>query len=395
MARYLDAVMSHRVRRLSCVDAAMQLGISDRHFRRLLDVYEAEGAEGLIDRRRGRASGRQAPVDEIEWTVDAFKTRYFDFTAKHFHESLLGQTMGDGKPFGRSYSWTKSVLQLRGLTTRAKKRGAHRRKRERRPLPGMMLFQDGSKHAWLPHEPELDLIVTLDDATSMITSIFLVEEEGTASTFRGLSETIQRHGLFSSLYTDRGSHYFHTPKAGGEVDKAQLTQVGRALAQLKIEHIPSYAPQGRGRMERLWDTLQKRLVPLLRLNGITSIEAANAWLAEVYMAQHNAHFAVKAGEEGTAFIPFVGDLANILCIEETRVAGLDNTVKYNRLVLQIPKSLNRHHFAKAAIRVLEYWDGSIGLFHGPRQIASFNAQGSPKQASTKQEAKTQQTRSAA
>ncbi len=389
MARYLDAVMSHRVRRLSSVDAAMQLGVSDRHFRRLLDVYEAEGAEGLIDRRRGRASGRQAPVDEIEWTLKAFTTRYFDFTAKHFHESLLGQMMGDGKPFGRSYSWTKSVLQLRGLTSKAKKRGAHRRRRERRPLPGMMLFQDGSKHAWLPEGAELDLIVTLDDATSMITSIFLVEEEGTASTFRGLCETIQRHGLFCSLYTDRGSHYFYTPKAGGEVDKTCLTQVGRALAQLKIGHIASYTPQGRGRMERLWDTLQKRLAPLLRLNGITSIEAANAWLADVYMGEHNAQFAVKAGEEGTAFIPFVGDLANILCIEETRIAALDNTVKYNRLTLQIPKSLNRHHFAKATIRVLEYWDGAIGLFHGPRQIASFDAMGSPR------EAKTQQTRSAA
>jgi transposase InsO family protein len=381
MARYLDAVFSHRVSRLSCVDAARQLGISDRHFRRLLDAYDAEGADGLIDRRRGRASGRRAPVDEIEWTLKAFTTRYFDFTAKHFHESLLGQIMGDGKPFGRSYSWTKSVLQLRGLTSKAKKRGAHRRRRERRPLPGMMLFQDGSKHAWLAEGPELDLIV--------ITSIFLVEEEGTASAFRGLSQTVQRHGLFSSLYTDRGSHYFHTPKAGGEVDKTCLTQVGRALAQLKIGHIPSYAPQGRGRMERLWDTLQKRLVPLLRLNGITSIAAANAWLAEVYMAEHNARFAIKPSEEGTAFVPFIGDLANILCIEETRIAGLDNTVKYNRLTLQIPKSLNRHHFAKAAIRVLEYWDGAIGLFHGPRQIASFDAQGNPRGASVKQ------TRSAA
>jgi hypothetical protein len=239
----------------------------------------------------------------------------------------------------------------------------------------MMLFQDGSKHAWLGQGPDLDLIVTMDDATSAITSIFLCEEEGTASSFRGLSETIREHGLFSSFYTDRGSHYFHTPKAGAKVDKTQLTQVGRALKQLHIEHIPSYSPQARGRMERLWDTLQKRLPPLLRTNGITTMEAANRWLAEVYVEQHNARFAVAAAEEGTAFIPFVGELDNILCIEEERVAGLDNTVRYEGRRLQIPPNRNRHHFAKSTIRVLEYWNGAIALFHGPREIARFHADG--------------------
>lgn len=385
MARVLDALRLHRAKRLSCLEAGELLGLSERHFRRLRDAFDESGEEGLVDRRRGRANGRRAPVDEIEWVLKEFTTRHFDFTAKHFHERISGRPMAGGALFGRSYSWTKSVLQVRGLTTKAKKRGAHRRKRERRPMPGMMLFQDGSKHAWLPEGPELDLIVTLDDATSMITSIFLVAEEGTASTFRGLSETIQRHGLFCSFYTDRGSHYFYTPKAGGEVDKTCLTQVGRALAQLNIEHIPSYTAQGRGRMERLWDTLQKRLAPLLRLNGITTLEAANVWLANVYMAEHNARFAVKAGEEGTAFTPFAGDLANILCIAETRIAGLDNTVRYNTLTLQIPKSLSRHHYAKATIRVLEYWDGAIGLFHGPRQIARFDALGVPQGASKEPE----------
>ena len=375
MARYLDAVQSHRLNRLSCVEAAALLGISDRHFRRLLDVYEAEGAAGLVDRRRGRASGRRAPVDEIEWTLNAFTTRYFDFTAKHFHESLLGQIMSDGRPFGRSYSWTKSALQQRGLTTTAKKRGAHRRKRERRPLPGMLVFQDGSKHAWLPIGPELDLIVTLDDASSDILSIFLVEEEGTASSFRGLFETVSRYGLFSSFYTDRGSHYFHTPKAGGKVDLIQLTQVGRALRQLRIGHIASYSPQGRGRIERLWDTLQKRLPQLLRLNGLTTMAAANVWLAAVYMPAHNARFGGKAQQEGSAFIPFAGDLADILCIESERVVANDNTVRYGAHCLQIPKALHRHHFAKARVRVLEYWDGSMALFHGPRQIARYSKDG--------------------
>jgi transposase InsO family protein len=287
--------------------------------------------------------------------------------------------MAGGKPFHRSYSCVKSVLQLRGLTTKAPRRGVHRRKRERRPLPGMMLFQDGSKHAWLERGPDLDLIVTMDDATSAITSIFLCEEEGTASSFRGLSETIRGHGLFSSFYTDRGSHYFTTPTAGAKVDKTQPTQVGRALKQLHIDHIPSYSPQARGRIERLWDTLQKRLPPLLRTNAITTMEAANHWLAEVYLEQHNARFAVAAAEEGTAFIPFVGELDNILCIEQERVAGLDNTVRYDGRCLQIPPNRNRHHFAKSTIRVLEYWNGAIALFHGPREIARFHSDGTPNQ----------------
>lgn len=379
MAGIVDALCRHRGKQLSCVDAAEELGLSERHFRRLRDAYAVEGAEALIDHRRGRASGQRASAAEIDWVTAEFRARYFDFTASHFHEAVRGKTMGNGAPFLRSYSWTKSVLQLRGLTSKAKRRGAHRRKRERRALPGMMLFQDGSTHAWFQGQPDLDLIVTMDDATSRILSIFLVEQEGTASSFRGLCETIRTHGLFSSFYTDRGSHYFYTPKAGEKVDKNQLTQVGRALLQLRIEHIPSYTPQGRGRMERLWKTLQGRLPPLLRQAGIHDIEAANRWLAEVYMAQHNARFAVEPAEAGTAFIAFTGALEDILCLEEERTVGQDNTVRYDSRVLQIPASRHRHHFVKVKVRVHEYWDGSLAIFHGPRKIAAYRANGDIKE----------------
>ena len=382
MARVLSAIASHRAGRLSCVEAGELLGLSERHFRRLRDAYEDRGEEGLVDRRRGRVSALRVLEEEAAWMTELFKTRYFDFRIKHFHEQIQGQPMANGKPFGRSYSWTKTALQLRGLTTKAPRRGVHRRKRERRPLPGMMLFQDGSKHAWLGQGPDLDLIVTLDDATSAITSIFLCAQEGTASSFRGLKETIRAHGLFSSFYTDRGSHYFTTPKAGEKVDKTQPTQVGRALKQLNIAHIASYSPQARGRIERLWDTLQKRLPPLLRVNAITGMEAANLWLAEVYIKEHNARFAVESEEEGTAFIPYVGDLDNILCVENERVAGLDNTVRYDGRCLQIPPNRKRHHFARTTIRVLEYLDGEIALFHGPREIARFHADGKLKEKAT-------------
>jgi Winged helix-turn helix len=376
MARIIDAIELHRQKKLSCVEAGALLGMSERHFRRLRDAYEAHGAEGIIDRRRGRASGRRAGVDEITWVIEEFRTRYFDFTAKHFHEAIHGRPMTDGQPFGRSYTWTKSVLQSRGLVTKAPRRSAHRKKRARRPLPGMLMFQDGSSHAWLPGSPPLDLIVTLDDATSRIVSAFLVEEEGTMSSFVGLKETIAAHGLFSALYTDRGSHYFYTPEAGAPVDKTRLTQVGRALKQLGIEHIPSYSPEARGRMERLFGTLQSRLPPLLRLEGITSIADANRWLAAVYIPQHNARFAVAPAEEGSAFVPFVGALDDVLCVQAERVVQNDNTVRYEGRVLQIPEQRHRRHFVKANVRVHEYPDGRLALFHGPRRLADYRSDAS-------------------
>ena len=375
MARVIDAIELHRKKKLNCVEAGALLGMSERHFRRLRDAYEAHGAEGIIDRRRGRASGRRAGVDEIAWLIEAFRTRYFDFTAKHFHEAIHGCAMADGRPFLRSYTWTKSVLQMRGLVAKAAKRSAHRKKRARRPLPGMLLFQDGSKHAWLPQEPPLDLVVTLDDATSAILSAVLVEEEGTASSFIGLKETIAAHGLFSALYTDRGSHYFYTPTAGEPVDKTRLTQVGRALKQLGIEHIPSYSPEGRGRMERLFGTLQSRLPPLMRQEGLASIAAANHWLATVYIPHHNARFALAAAEAGTAFVPFVGALDDILCVQDERVVGHDNTVRYAGCVLQIPEQRHRRHFVKVTVRVHEYPDGRLAVFHGPRRLADYEPDG--------------------
>jgi transposase len=370
MSRYLEGLERHRAGRLSCLEAAEFLGINERHFRRLRDRYEAEGAEGLIDRRRGRASGRRVAADRIEWMIEQYRTRYFDFTAKHFHEALQAE-----HGFDLSYTWTKTVLQSRGLVGIARKRSAHRKRRPRRPLPGMLLFQDGSPYEWLAGQPPLDLVVSMDDATSEVYSMLLVDEEGTASSFRGLSETIARKGLFSSLYTDRGSHYFHTPKAGGKVAREVLTQVGRALAELGIEHIASYSPEGRGRMERLFGTLQKRLPPVLRLKRIASIEAANRFLATTYIGEHNARFAVPAAEEGDAFVPFLGDLADILCEKQQRVVGNDNCVRYEGRLLQIPEQRHRRHFVRASVTMHDYPDGALAIFHGPRRLANYAADG--------------------
>ena len=370
VARIVEAIGRWRSGALSCGEAAEVLGMSERHFRRLRDRYEAQGAEGLIDRRRGRVSGRRVAVDRIEWVLEQYRTRYFDFTVKHFHERLRAEHR-----FELGYSWTKRILQDAGLVKRAAKRSAHRKRRPRRPLPGMMLFQDGSTHAWLAGRPALDLIVTLDDATSELYSAFLVEEEGTFSSLRGLTEVIGRHGLFCSLYTDRGSHYFVTPKAGGKVAREQPTQVGRALEQLGIEHIPSYSPEARGRMERVFGTLQNRLPQELRLAGITTPAAANRFLAKHFLADHNARFAVTAAEPGSAFVPYAGDLAEVLCVQVERVVGNDNCVRYDGRCLQIPPHRHRHHFVKVKVRVHAYEDGRLAVFHGPRCLARYQPDG--------------------
>ena len=365
---------------LSQAEAAEVLGVSERTFRRWRDRYEADGAEGLYDRRLGRVSARRAAVDEVTALLALFDTRYWDFTAKHFHEKLVAD-----HACKRSYNWVRLSLQAHGRTRAAPRRGAHRRKRPRRALPGMMLHQDGSRHAWVPDQ-WWDLIVTMDDATSEIYSAFFVAEEGTMSSFQGVDEVIRERGLFCSLYADRAGHYWHTPEAGGTVDKDNPTQLGRALAQLGIELIPAYSPEARGRSERMFATLQKRLPQELRLAGITDMAQANRFLKELSLPGHNARFAVPPEAEGTAFVPFAGALDDILCVQRERTISNDNTVRYKRLVLAIPPDRHRRHYVKARVRVHEYPDRTLAVFHGPRCLARYQADGSPINTSHRQAA---------
>ena len=370
-----EALERYRKRRLTAEEAGEILGMSGRHFRRLLLRYEEDGPEGLRDRRLGKVSPRRAPLAELTRMQILYQERYRDFTVKHFHEQLVKR-----HNYKLSYTVTRLALHGAGLVRPQKRRGGtHRKKRERRPLPGMLLFQDGSTHRWIGAlDHELDLVVTLDDATGAIYSAILVEEEGTASSFLGLVETIAAHGLFRAFYTDRGSHYFHTPKAGGKVDKSKPTQVGRALAQLGITHIPSYSPEARGRMERVFGTLQSRLPPELRLAEIATVEAANHYLKEQFVPDYNSRFAVPAAEEGSAFIPYAGrPLDDILCIQESRQVGRDNCVNWNRLALQIPPQRHRHHYVRATVRVHQYPDGRLAIFDGPSCLARFDPDGKP------------------
>jgi len=371
MIRFEHILDRYEASELNQIDAADMLGISERSFRRWCRRYEEEGAAGLADRRLNRPSGKKVPATVEEEIERLYRTRYQGFTARHFHDHLVSDHQ-----FRWGYTWTKLLLQSKGLIEKAPRRGAHRRKRPRRPLPGMMLHQDGSRHVWLAGLPAMDLIVSMDDASSEIYSAFLVAEEGTASTFRALSEVIGVRGLPLSLYTDRGSHYFLTPEAGGPVDRTRLTQVGRALDKLGIEHIAAYSPEARGRSERMFRTLQDRLVKELALAGIATVEAANRFIREVYLPAHNARFAVKPEQDGTAFVGVPGlELNEILCVQEDRQVGNDNTVIFQRLRLQIPPSPLRPHFVKVRVKVRQYHDGTHAIFHGPRCIGRYDAAG--------------------
>lgn len=371
--RFTQAYQGWDSGRLTQCEAALILGMSERNFRRHIDRYEADGLSGLLDKRLSQISHRRAPEREVDQVVQLYKSSFAGWNITHFHNKYASEHKGL-----RSYSWVKSALQGAGIVKQAKKRGKHRIKRERMPLPGMMIHQDASTHRWVADQA-WDLVVTLDDATGEHTSMFFCHQEGTDSSFHGIGQTIERYGLFASLYTDRGSHYFSTPVAGGKVDKVNLTQVGRALKQLGIDHIAAYSPQARGRSERAFQTHQGRLPQELARAGITNMEAANRYLEQVYRPAFNQEFAKPAAMTGSAYVPFIagGCLPDILCEQHERKVDHDNTASFEGLKLQIPADEYRYHYVRTNVRVHRYVDGTLALFHGPRRLQSFDAQGNP------------------
>ena len=370
MRRFEEAYDGWVEKRLSQEEAARILGVSDRTFRRYVEKYDDGGLEALADRRLSQTSHRKAPVDEVMALCQRYRTRHDGWSAKHFH---TWYTRSGGS---RSYTWVKIRLQEARLIRKAPRRGVHRKRRERAPWPGMMLHQDGSTHEWVPGQ-EWDLILTMDDATSEHYSMFFVDEEGTKSSFRGIGEVIRAKGLFSSFYSDRGSHYWHTPEAGGKVDKKLPTQFGRAMAQLGIEMIPSYSPEARGRIERAFRTHQGRLPKELAYHGITTMEEANRYLRDTYLPAHNAEFLQPPLEEGSAFVECViPHLDDILCEQHDRTVGRDNCVSFEGIKLQIPPGRHRCHYLKANVRVHRYLDDTMAIFHGPRKLACYEANGS-------------------
>jgi len=366
-----EVILRAMAKRMTWWQAAEVIGISDRQMRRWRRRWEKFGYDGLLDRRRGRPSLRRVPLELAERVLALYREKYFDFNVRHFHEKLREQ-----HGMALSYTWVKLALQGAGLVGKQGRRGVHRRRRPRRPLPGMLLHLDGSSHRWLGEGRRYDLLVVLDDASSEIYYAQLVEEESTRTVLAALREVVEKKGLFCALYSDRASHFFETPKAGAKIDPHRLTQVGRALHELGIRMIPAYSPQARGRSERNFGTWQGRLPQELRLRGITTVEEANRFLRQEYVAEFNGRFAVAAAEPGSAFLPLQSqDLERIFALQHERVVNRDNTVEIAHRTLQIEKTPWRNTLAGCSVIVYEHLDGTLSVGYGPHVVGRFNAQG--------------------
>jgi len=368
-----DVMLQAMAKKITWWQAAEILGISDRHMRRIWERYEEEGYNGLLDRRRGKPSRRRVPVATVQKVFALYREKYFDLNVQHFHEKLQAE-----HGIELSYTWVKQALQGAGLVARGRKRGAHRKRRERRPLPGMLLHIDGSRHQWFQDERWYDLIVILDDATSEIYYAQLVEEESTATVMAGLREVIERKGVFCALYSDRGSHFWLTPKVGGKVDYHRRTQVGRALHELGVQMIPAYSPEARGRSERNFGTWQGRLPQELRLRQLRTLESANRFLREDYIAEFNRRFQVAPRQRGNAFVPCRGrDLERIFSLQFQRSVNRDNTVSFRNLTLQIERVRWRATLAGCQVVVHQHLNGTLTLTHGPHCLGRYDARGTP------------------
>ena len=354
------------------MQAAEILGISPRSMQRWKRRYEEHGYDGLFDRRQQRPSPKRVAMATVEKVLRLYREQYFDFNVKHFAEKLAEE-----HAIQLSYSWIKTALQTAGLVARQRKRGRHRKQRPRRPLPGMLLHVDGSRHAWLgPGRGQQDLIVVFDDANSEAYWAQLVPEESTLTVMAGLKAVVEQQGVFCSLYVDRGSHFVTTPVAGGPLDREQKTQIGRALEQLGIELIAAYSPQARGRCERLFGTWQGRLVAELRSRQITTLDAANRFLTSQWLGIHNRKFTVAAQQSGTAFVPYRGtELDKIFSLQHERVVGNDNTVRFENLTLQIEAQPFRYSLARCRVLVCRHLDGTLSLYYGQHRLGHYDAAG--------------------
>jgi transposase len=358
--------------KINWIQAAEILGMSDRQLRRWRNRWSQHGYDGLFDYRTRRPSPRRVPLAEVEKVLTLYREKYFDLNVQHFVEKLKSEHQ-----IALSYTWVKTALQSAGLVRRNTKRGLHRKKRPRRPITGMMLHVDGSRHRWIPGLDQYqDLIVIFDDATSEAYDVQLVDEESTVTVMAALKRVVEQRGLFCSLYSDRGSHMAWTPKAGEPVDPQRPTQIGRALKQLGIDLILAYSPQARGRCERLFGTWQGRLPQEFRLRQITTVAAANDFLREDWLELHNASFRVEAEQTGTAFLPYPGkDLEKIFSQQQERVVDNDNTVRFEGRCLQIPQQTFRFSLARCRVLVCQHLDQTLSVHYGHHVLGHYDAAG--------------------
>ena len=374
-----DVMLRAMAKRITWYQAAEILGLSGRQMLRWQTRYKHEGYDGLFDRRRGVPSPKRVPLETVETVLRLYQDEYFDFNVRHFHEKLKSEHQIE-----LSYTWVKNALQGAGLVKPRRKRGKHRKRRPRRPLPGMLLHIDGSQHRWFCDDRWYDLLVIMDDATSEVYYAQLVEEESTGTVMAGLRMVIEQQGVFCALYSDRASHFFLTPKAGELVDHHRLTQVGRALRELGIQMIPAYSPQARGRSERGFSTWQGRLPPELRARKIKTLEQANGFLREEYVPQFNQRFSKPAAQRGTAFVPLRRkDLDLVFSLQHERIVARDNTVSFANQTWQLERCKLRATLAGCRVTIHEHLDQTISITFGPHLVGRYNAAAGPLEFKTK------------
>jgi len=357
--------------RITWLQAADILGMTPRHLRRMRDGYRRWGVEVFVDRRGKGARPRRIARETIAELCRLRKETYRDFSVRHFYEFAT-----EKHGLELSYSWALRVLQDAGLAAKTPGRGQYRRKRERRPMVGMLLHLDASTHRWLDGQPMQDLVVMLDDADGQILYARFVPQEGVSSTFAALRHVLMHYGRFAELYTDRGSHFCRTGKAGEDPDQDQQGQVPRALKALGIRQILARSPEARGRSERAFGTIQGRLPQELRLAGIRSYGQANAYLEAKFIADFNRRFTVNPAQPESAFVRLVGvDLRLLLSTQHERVVRNDNTVQFGGLSLQLPRRRDRTHFARCPVLVHELANETLGISYQGRLLARFNQDG--------------------
>jgi hypothetical protein len=366
-----EVIMKAVEGRITWSQAASILRVTPRHLRRMRARFEHLGSRGLVDGRAGCERTTKIPEHVLRQICRLKREVYPDFSVRHFHEQLTGK-----HGISLSYTWTKNVLQAAGIVEKAPGRGQYRHRRERRAMVGMMLHLDASTHAWLPDLPAQDLVVMLDDADGRILFARFFEQEGTRSTLTALNHVLLRWGRFCELYTDRGSHFCYTTKAEAGPDLVQPGQVARVLRTLGVRHILARSPEARGRSERAFGTIQGRLPQELRVAGIRSYAAANAYLEATFVPDFNRRFTVKPREAERAFTSLAGtDLELVLTIQHERVVRNDHTVTVGPVTLQLPPSKERVSFARCPVTVHEFLDGTLGVSFQGKVLARYDQAG--------------------